>query len=68
MIEPTPLCPATQKSGATAVYDLSGGTFNNSILEIGGSVVEVMSADGDSLPDGEDCDMPGQTISPTNLV
>jgi molecular chaperone DnaK len=40
-----------------AVHDLGVGTFNVSILEIGDGVFEVKSANGDTLPGGEDFDM-----------
>jgi molecular chaperone DnaK len=39
-----------------AVYDFGGGTFDISILEIGDSVIEVRSADGDSHLGGRDID------------
>jgi len=39
-----------------AVYDFGGGTFDVSILEIGDSVVEVRSTDGDSHLGGRDID------------
>ncbi len=40
-----------------AVYDLGGGTFNVSILEIGDGVFEVKSTNGDTHLGGEDFDM-----------
>ena len=40
-----------------AVYDLGGGTFDVSILEIGDGVFEVKSTNGDTLLGGEDFDM-----------
>ncbi|MBN9259525.1 MAG: molecular chaperone DnaK, partial [Hyphomicrobium sp.] len=40
-----------------AVYDLGGGTFNVSILEIGDGVFEVKSTNGDTFLGGEDFDM-----------
>ena len=40
-----------------AVYDLGGGTFDVSILEIGDGVFEVKSTNGDTFLGGEDCDM-----------
>ncbi len=47
-----------KKEGATiAVYDLGGGTFDVSILEIGDGVFEVKSTNGDTFLGGEDFDM-----------
>jgi molecular chaperone DnaK len=47
-----------KKDGKTiAVYDLGGGTFDISILEIGDGVFEVMSTNGDTFLGGEDFDM-----------
>jgi len=46
-----------QKSGMIAVYDLGGGTFDVSILEIGDGVFEVKSTNGDTFLGGEDFDM-----------
>ncbi len=43
-------------SGAIAVYDLGGGTFDVSILEIGDGVFEVKSTNGDTFLGGEDFD------------
>src|SRR5690606_14326631 len=37
-----------KKSGTIAVYDLGGGTFDISVLEIGDGVVEVKSTNGDT--------------------
>ena len=45
------------KSGTIAVYDLGGGTFDISILEIGNGVFEVKSTNGDTFLGGEDFDM-----------
>src|SRR6202140_1165292 len=45
------------KSGTIAVYDLGGGTFDVSILEIGDGVFEVKSTNGDTFLGGEDFDM-----------
>ncbi len=45
------------KSGMIAVYDLGGGTFDISILEIGDGVFEVKSTNGDTFLGGEDFDM-----------
>jgi molecular chaperone DnaK len=46
-----------QKSGTIAVYDLGGGTFDISVLEIGDGVFEVKSTNGDTFLGGEDFDM-----------
>jgi molecular chaperone DnaK len=47
-----------KKEGKTiAVYDLGGGTFDISILEIGDGVFEVKSTNGDTFLGGEDFDM-----------
>ena len=47
-----------KKEGRTiAVYDLGGGTFDVSILEIGDGVFEVKSTNGDTFLGGEDFDM-----------
>ena len=45
------------KSSTIAVYDLGGGTFDISILEIGDGVFEVKSTNGDTFLGGEDFDM-----------
>ncbi|WP_413204470.1 molecular chaperone DnaK [Rhodospirillum sp. A1_3_36] len=46
-----------KKSGGTiAVFDLGGGTFDVSILEIGDGVFEVKSTNGDTFLGGEDFD------------
>ena len=45
-----------KKSGLIAVYDLGGGTFDVSILEIGDGVFEVKSTNGDTFLGGEDFD------------
>ena len=39
-----------------AVYDLGGGTFDISILEVGGNTVEVLSTNGDTHLGGDDFD------------
>jgi len=45
-------------AGSTiAVYDLGGGTFDVSVLEIGDGVFEVKSTNGDTFLGGEDFDM-----------
>jgi molecular chaperone DnaK len=47
-----------KKANSTiAVYDLGGGTFDISILEIGDGVFEVKSTNGDTFLGGEDFDM-----------
>src|SRR6186713_629855 len=43
-------------SGKIAVYDLGGGTFDVSILEVGDGVFEVKSTNGDTFLGGEDFD------------
>ncbi len=43
-------------SGIVAVYDLGGGTFDVSILEVGDGVFEVKSTNGDTFLGGEDFD------------
>ena len=45
-----------KKSGTVAVFDLGGGTFDVSILEIGDGVFEVKSTNGDTFLGGEDFD------------
>lgn len=45
-----------KKSGMIAVYDLGGGTFDVSILEIGDGVFEVKSTNGDTHLGGDDFD------------
>jgi molecular chaperone DnaK len=46
-----------KEAGVIAVYDLGGGTFDISILEIGDGVFEVKSTNGDTFLGGEDFDM-----------
>ena len=46
-----------KSAGTIAVYDLGGGTFDVSILEIGDGVFEVKSTNGDTFLGGEDFDM-----------
>jgi len=46
-----------QAQSKIAVYDLGGGTFDVSILEIGDGVFEVKSTNGDTFLGGEDFDM-----------
>ena len=45
-----------KKGGIIAVYDLGGGTFDVSVLEIGDGVFEVKSTNGDTFLGGEDFD------------
>merc|ERR1712164_174400 len=45
-----------KKEGIVAVYDLGGGTFDVSILEISGGVFEVKATNGDTFLGGEDFD------------
>ena len=46
-----------RKTGVIAVYDLGGGTFDVSVLEIGDGVFEVKSTNGDTFLGGEDFDL-----------
>ncbi|HQS49932.1 MULTISPECIES: molecular chaperone DnaK [Roseixanthobacter] len=46
-----------KSAGTIAVYDLGGGTFDVSVLEIGDGVFEVKSTNGDTFLGGEDFDM-----------
>jgi len=46
-----------KNTGVIAVYDLGGGTFDISVLEIGDGVFEVKSTNGDTFLGGEDFDM-----------
>src|SRR6202522_979988 len=45
------------KAGPIAVYDLGGGSFDVSVLEIGDGVFEVKSTNGDTFLGGEDFDI-----------
>jgi molecular chaperone DnaK len=45
-----------KETGTIAVYDLGGGTFDVSVLEIGDGVFEVKSTNGDTFLGGEDFD------------
>jgi len=47
---------ADRKEGLFAVYDLGGGTFDVSILEMSGGVFEVKATNGDTFLGGEDFD------------
>ena len=56
-----------KKRGTIAVYDLGGGTFDISVLEIGDGVFEVKSTNGDTFLGGEDFDaarhrLPGRRV------
>ena len=53
---PWPMASTRQQSGTIAVYDLGGGTFDVSVLEIGDGVFEVKSTNGDTFLGGEDFD------------
>jgi molecular chaperone DnaK len=59
--EPTAACLAygleKKKEGIIAVFDLGGGTFDISILEIGDGVFEVKATAGNTFLGGEDFDM-----------
>jgi molecular chaperone DnaK len=46
-----------KQTGTIAVYDLGGGTFDVSVLEIGDGVFEVKSTNGDTFLGGEDFDL-----------
>jgi molecular chaperone DnaK len=46
-----------KNTGTIAVYDLGGGTFDISVLEIGDGVFEVKSTNGDTFLGGEDFDI-----------
>src|SRR4030088_1657948 len=46
-----------RKSGTIAVYDLGGGTFDVSVLEIGDGVFGVKATNGDTFLGGEDFDL-----------
>src|SRR5690606_37395968 len=45
-----------KSTGTIVVYDLGGGTFDVSVLEIGDGVFEVKSTNGDTFLGGEDFD------------
>jgi molecular chaperone DnaK len=45
-----------KKNGVVAVYDLGGGTFDVSILELSDNIFEVKSTNGDTFLGGEDFD------------
>ncbi|MEE2694621.1 MAG: molecular chaperone DnaK [Pseudomonadota bacterium] len=46
-----------KEGGVIAVYDLGGGTFDVSVLEIGDGVFEVKATNGDTFLGGEDFDL-----------
>ncbi len=46
-----------KETGTIVVYDLGGGTFDVSVLEIGDGVFEVKATNGDTFLGGEDFDM-----------
>src|SRR5437867_9971036 len=48
--------PTRRSSDLIAVYDLGGGTFDISVLEVGAGVVEVKSTNGDTHLGGDDVD------------
>lgn len=48
---------STARKRKIAVYDLGGGTFDISILEIGDGVFEVKSTNGDTYLGGDDFDL-----------
>ena len=50
-----------------AVFDLGGGTFDISILEIGNGVFEVISTAGDTFLGGEDFDKPHHRLAGVRL-
>jgi molecular chaperone HscA len=56
--EPTAaaLAYSPTQTGATAVYDLGGGTFDVSILQIQDGIFEVLSTNGDTFLGGDDFD------------
>ncbi|MBT3396173.1 MAG: molecular chaperone DnaK, partial [Alphaproteobacteria bacterium] len=47
----------TTKASTIAVFDLGGGTFDISVLELGDGVFEVKSTNGDTFLGGEDFDI-----------
>jgi molecular chaperone DnaK len=53
------------EAGKVAVYDLGGGTFDVSILEIGEGVFEVKSTNGDTFLGGEDLAAPSMDVVDT---
>ena len=52
----SPTAWTRRTAGTIAVYDLGGGTFDISVLEIGDGVFEVKSTNGDTFLGGEDFD------------
>lgn len=51
------LSKGTEEEKVVAVYDLGGGTFDISILEVAENVVEVISTNGDTALGGDDIDI-----------
>ena len=51
------LSKGTEQEKVVAVYDLGGGTFDISILEVAENVVEVISTNGDTALGGDDIDI-----------
>ena len=47
----------TKKDEKIAIFDLGGGTFDVSVLEVSDDVIEVKSTDGDSMMGGRDIDL-----------
>ena len=45
------------------VYDLGGGTFDVSIIEIGDGVIEVLATSGDNRLGGDDFDEEDHTVT-----
>ncbi|MCK5591074.1 MAG: Hsp70 family protein [Candidatus Pacebacteria bacterium] len=66
-----------QKEERIAVYDLGGGTFDVSLIEVEDEIIEVLATDGDSLLGGDDFDrllvdffiscLPENAVSPQDL-
>ena len=53
-------CGASKKRERVAVYDLGGGTFDITILELAGDVFEVVATAGDTFLGGDDIDVAGR--------
>src|SRR5436190_20840962 len=56
-----------RRTGTVAVYDLGGGTFDCSILNIKDGVFKVLSTNGDTLLGGDDFDRALMTVVATEL-
>ena len=56
-----------EKEQKIMVYDLGGGTFDVSIIEIGYCVIEVLSTNGDTHLGGDDFDNKITPVSYTHL-